>query len=150
MIDWQIRDQRLAVRSPFISPELLTEDDFFTANDRIDRVDQTRFALKGRADTVTKVGGKRVDLEEISLLIKSCSGVTDCVVAALPDDGGREHRIGALIQGVNVDIARIRRHLADLLEPYAQPRRMTIVKRIPVKDNGKYDWPAITLLLKNE
>lgn len=151
LIDWKIKNQRLAVRSPFISPELITEKDhYFTANDRIEAIDETRFSLKGRADTVTKVGGKRVDLEEISLLIKKGRGVTDCVVVALPDEGGREHRIGALIQGEEIDLAGIKKQLAESLEPYAQPRRVTLAKRIPVKNNGKYDWPAITNLLKDE
>ncbi len=151
VLDWKISNQRLAVRSPFISPELITkEDGYFTANDLIEAIDKTRFSLKGRADTVTKVGGKRVDLEEINLLIKNSQGVTDSVVIALPDGGGREHRIGALIQGDDIDITNIKKHLANSLEPYAQPRRMTIVKHIPVKNNGKYDWPAITKLLENE
>jgi acyl-coenzyme A synthetase/AMP-(fatty) acid ligase len=72
------------------------------------------------------------------------------VVVALPDDSGREHRIGALIQGEKIDLASIKKLLAESLEPYAQPRRMSIVKRIPVKTNGKYDWPAITKLLEND
>jgi acyl-coenzyme A synthetase/AMP-(fatty) acid ligase len=150
VVDWKAQDQRLMVKSPFISPELLADADYFSASDRIEAIDETRFSLKGRADTITKVGGKRVDLDEISLLIKSCSGVSDCVVVALKDSGGREHRIGALIQGDQVEIATIRKHLTDSLEPYAQPRRMSLIKSIPVKNNGKYDWPAITRLLENE
>jgi acyl-coenzyme A synthetase/AMP-(fatty) acid ligase len=150
VVDWKVQDERLMVRSPFISPQLLADGNYFTASDRIEAIDETRFSLKGRADTITKVGGKRVDLEEISLLIKNCSGVSDCVVVALKDNGGREHRIGALIQGDQVDVAAIRKYLTGSLEPYAQPRRMSLVKSIPVKNNGKYDWPAITRFLENE
>ena len=99
-IDWKIIDSRLAVRSPYISPDLPVDAaGFFHAGDRVEARGTQHFSLQGRADTVTKVGGKRVDLEEISLLIKNASGVTDCVVMALPDSGGREHQIGALIQG---------------------------------------------------
>jgi acyl-CoA synthetase (AMP-forming)/AMP-acid ligase II len=89
-----------------------------------------------------------VDLEEICLLIKNEPGVSDCVVMALPEAGGREHRIGALIQGNIVDTDQIRRNLGDSLEPYALPRRIKTVARIPLKDNGKYDWDTIAQLLK--
>ena len=52
------------VRSPYISPDLTVDaDGFFTAGDRVEAKEENRFALKGRADMVTKVGGKRVDLE---------------------------------------------------------------------------------------
>ena len=99
-IDWKIIEGRLAVRSAYISPDLpIDEEGFFTASDRVEARGTHEFSLKGRADTVTKVGGKRVDLEEIRLLIKKESGVIDCVVMALPESGGRENQIGVLIQG---------------------------------------------------
>jgi acyl-coenzyme A synthetase/AMP-(fatty) acid ligase len=147
-IDWKISEGRLAVRSPYISPDLPVDaSGFFTSSDRVEASGTTKFSLKGRADTVTKVGGKRVDLEEIRALIKNEPGVADCVVVALPESGGREHQIGALIQGHKVDTEMIRKTLADSLEPYALPRRMKTVDLIPVKKNGKYDWPGIVRLL---
>ncbi|KJR97487.1 MAG: hypothetical protein VR65_24310 [Desulfobulbaceae bacterium BRH_c16a] len=148
-IDWKIVEERLAVHSPYVSPDLPVDAaGFFTAGDRVEARGTGRFSLKGRADTVTKVGGKRVDLEEINLLIKNDSGVTDCVVMALPEAGGRGHRIGALIQGETVDTTTIQKMLAESLEPYALPRRIKKVDRIPVTTNGKYDWSAIVRLLE--
>jgi acyl-coenzyme A synthetase/AMP-(fatty) acid ligase len=149
-IDWKIIGSRLAVRSPYISPDLPVDaEGFFIAGDRAQAQGVQHFSLQGRADTVTKVGGKRVDLEEISLLIKNASGVIDCVVMALPDSGGREHQIGALIQGKDVNIERIRRILSVSLEPYALPRRIRTIDHIPAKDNGKYDWSAIVQLMND-
>ncbi len=148
-IDWEIRDNRLAVRSPYISPELpIDEKGFFTTNDLVEAVGIKAFSLKGRSDTVTKVGGKRVDLDEISLFIKKQVGVTDCVTLAMPDPGGREHLIGTLIQGAAVNVELIKKTLADTFEPYALPRRMKTVARIPLKDNGKYDLQSIVQLLE--
>lgn len=153
-LDWQIIEGRLAVRSPYISPDLPVDPSgFFTSSDRVQACGIHAFALKGRADAVTKVGGKRVDLEEIRALIKKVAGVADCVVMALAESGGREHQIGALIQGqgsglgVEVDTELIRKTLVGALEPYALPRRMKTVERIPMKENGKYDWPAIGRIL---
>ncbi len=148
-INWKITDSRLAVHSPFISPELPVDDaGFFTTSDRVEARGTKQFALQGRTDTVTKVGGKRVDLQEISLLIKQEQGVTDCVVMALPEAGGREHCIGVVIQGDAANTKTIKQKLANSLEPYAQPRRIIKVKGIPTTNNGKYDWTAIVQLLE--
>jgi acyl-CoA synthetase (AMP-forming)/AMP-acid ligase II len=147
-IDWKILKGRLAVNSPYISPDLPVDaDGFFTTNDRVEARGINEFFLKGRADTVTKVGGKRVDLEEIRALIKSVPGVVDCAVIALPESGGREHQIGALIEGCELDMEMIRKTLADSLEPYALPRYMKKVERLPMQKNGKYDWADLVRLL---
>jgi len=148
-IRWKVVDSRLAVHSPFVSPELPVDNDgFFSTNDRVEAKDSDHFALQGRIDSVTKVGGKRVDLEEISLRIKKEPGVMDCVVMALPEAGGREHCIGALIEGDTANTKTIKKNLTLCLEPYALPRRLKKVERIPLTKNGKYDWIAIVQLLK--
>lgn len=148
-INWKIADSRLAVHSPYISPDLPVDDaGFFTTSDRVETRGTNQFALQGRTDTVTKVGGKRVDLQEISLLIKQQPGVTDCVVMALPEAGGREHRIGALIEGDTANTKTIKEMLTNSLESYALPRRISKVDRIPITKNGKYDWIAIVQLLE--
>ncbi len=147
-ISWKIVEDRLAVRSPYVSPDLpVDKEGFFLAGDRVEAHGK-QFSLLGRADSVTKVGGKRVDLEEITRLIKAEAGVTDCVVMALPETGGREHRIGALIQGENADTEAIRKKLAETLEPYALPRKLKKVEQLPMTQNGKYDLPAIMQLLE--
>ncbi len=148
-IAWKIAGNRLAVHSPYVSPDLPVDAaGYYTAGDLVEARGTGQFCLKSRADTVTKVGGKRVDLEEIGQLIKKQAGIRDCVVMALPDAGGREHRIGALIEGDAVDIKMIQKRLADSLEPYALPRRIKEVARIPITRNGKYDWLAIVQLLE--
>jgi len=148
-IDWKIIGDRMLVRSPYISPELPIDNDrYYMTNDRVEARGTKEFSLKGRADTITKVGGKRVDLEEIRQLIKKEAGVSDCAVLALPEAGGREYQIGALIEGRSVNIDTVRKTLSDTLEPYAIPRRFRVVDHIPVKKNGKYDWATIVQLIK--
>ncbi len=145
-VDWKIIKSCLGVRSPYISPDLaLNGDGFFITADRVEAC-SSGFLLKGRADSVTKVGGKRVDLEEIRMLIREQEDVVDCVVLSLPEPGGREHLIAALIQGQAVDTDLIKKILADRLEPYALPRVIKTIDRIPLKENGKYDRQAIERL----
>ncbi|MFA6284403.1 MAG: fatty acid--CoA ligase family protein [Desulfurivibrionaceae bacterium] len=146
-VSWRITEQRLCVRSPYLSPELpLAEDGFFTTGDRVEAEGAHAFALKGRADGVTKVGGKRVDLEEVRACIKKAPAVSDCVVLSLPEPGSRAQRIVALIQGVEVDTELVRETLAESLEPYALPRLFKTVAQIPVTESGKYDRDAIIRL----
>ena len=148
-VSWQIKEERLCVRSPFLSPELPAADDgFFITGDRVARSGTRQFILKGRVDGVTKVGGKRVDLEEVRAVIKKVPKVSDCVVMALPDSGGREHRIVALVQGAEVDMHLLRQTLADSLEFYALPRVLKTIARIPLQENGKYDRDAIIQFLE--
>ncbi|MEE4243523.1 MAG: fatty acid--CoA ligase family protein [Desulfopila sp.] len=144
----KIVDDRLAVRSPYVSPQLPVDGEgYYVTGDRVKGYADGRFSLQGRADKVTKVGGKRVDLDHISSVIKKMTGVVDCVVTALPDTGGRGHRIGALVQGEELDVTFIQKNLAEYLESYMLPRRIKKVERIPVSRNGKYDWNTIISLL---
>ncbi len=148
-IRWKTSGGCLAVKSSYISPELaVDEEGFYRASDRVEKRDNNAFALLGRADHVTKVGGKRVDLDEIRLVIKKQPGVVDCVVTAVPFGGARENLIGVLIEGNTVDIESIRLVLADSFETYALPRWIKTVERIPMKESGKYDSVAITQLLQ--
>ncbi len=147
-VAWTIKEERLCVRSPYLSPELpVAADGFFTTGDRVEQCGTSQFIFKGRVDGVTKVGGKRVDLEEVRAIIKKVPKVSDCVVMALPDSGGREHRIVALIQGTEVDMDLLRKTLAASLEFYALPRQLKTIDRIPLQANGKYDRDAIIGLL---
>lgn len=148
-IRWKVIEERLAVHSPLISPELpLNQEGLFITGDRVEPRGSDSFYLKGRVDGVTKVGGKRVDLEEIRALILKIEAVTDCVVMALTDNGGSEHRIGALVSGGSITIKDIKSTLSQSLEPYAIPRRMKTIDSLPILPNGKYDRVAIIQILE--
>ena len=99
-MDWKITEDRLSVRSPFISPEIDTDPDgFFTTGDRVAADGRQRFTLIGRADGVVKVGGNRVDLEAVRDALRQVSGVEDAVIVAVAGSSGRENDLYAVIQG---------------------------------------------------
>ncbi len=149
VIDCKLEGQRLLIRSPFLSPGLpLDQAGFFTAADRAEPCDPEGFLLLGRADSITKVAGKRVDLEEIRTFLRAQDSVTDCLVLSLPDAGGRAHRIVALVEGISANVETLRATLATRFEPYALPRTIKTVTRMPVRDNGKYDRSAILRLFQ--
>jgi acyl-coenzyme A synthetase/AMP-(fatty) acid ligase len=150
-VRWRVLDGLLAVSSPYISPNLsLDSDGYFLTADRVERQGPGSFSLLGRADFVTKVGGKRVDMEEVRAVLLRQAGVRDSVVLALPDDRGREHRIAALVVGEGVRAEAVRSALSGELEPHALPRRIILVDRIPMTRNGKYDREAVLRLLQSK
>ncbi len=138
--------ERLAVRSPYISPEAQRDEQgFYCSGDRVAFASERSFSLLGRSDHITKVGGNRVDLEEIRAAIKRQPGVTDGVVLTVPTGGGREQQIVALVQG-SCSTDGLRAGLAHVLEPYALPRVIRFVDRLPLNDRGKYDHDAMLSL----
>jgi acyl-coenzyme A synthetase/AMP-(fatty) acid ligase len=146
IVDTKIVGERLYVRSPFLSPNLKTDaKGFFLTGDRVGEEKQGGFVLKGRADGIVKVGGKRVDLEGVQTCLKELPDITDALVLSLPAGRGRENEIVALVEG-DVETAQIRLALAERVEPYALPRRIVAVEKIPMSAAGKYDRRAAALL----
>ena len=149
-VEWKIVDERLFVRSPFLSPEVLEEqDDWFLSGDRVKAEADDAFSLHGRADAITKVAGERVDLDEIRDLLQQQKGVAECVVLPLPDESGRGNRIAALIRSdvEKLDLVPIKLVLSVSLEPAAMPKIIRCTPHIPVRPNGKYDREGIIKLL---
>ncbi len=143
-VDWRVGNEKLLVRSAFISTDAARDENgYFAIADRVEPGPDNSFFLRGRADTITKVGGKRVDLDEVRDKIKSRSGVEDCVVISLAAPGGRENMIAALVQGREIRPGELRQDLAALLESYAMPRLLRTTEKIPLTANGKYDTAAI-------
>jgi acyl-coenzyme A synthetase/AMP-(fatty) acid ligase len=98
-VEYRITDERLYVKSPFLSPDVPREkDNWFLSGDRVQQQGENTFSLHGRADAITKVAGERVDLDEIRDLLQAQKGVAECVVLPLEDSTGRGNRIAALIR----------------------------------------------------
>lgn len=142
-VDWKIEDERLCVRSEFISPTLhLDENGFFITGDRAEKEGSDSFRLLGRADGIVKIGGKRIDLAEMQEKICALSGVADCVIVPLESRNGKELELGALVEG-SIDDTALKDSMRALFEPYALPRRARIVAAIPRAATGKYDRKKI-------
>lgn len=146
-VQWRITDGRLQVKSPFISPSLpRNTEGFFVTADRAVGDGPGCFVLKGRADDVVKVGGKRVDLAEIREKMMKIDGLRDALLVQMPNGKGRPTDLVALVV-TEIDPAVLRQALANLVEPYAMPRRFVTVDKIPVTPTGKYDRGEIQRIL---
>ncbi len=142
-VDVKIADEKIHVRSDYISPKVSRDKDgYFQTGDAGNDLGSNRFELLGRSDGIVKIGGKRVDLQEIREKIIKIQGVKDAVILSHPAPAGRENEIAAIIEG-NVTSSKVRSYLAKHLEPYAQPRKYKIVSCIPKNRLGKIDMKQV-------
>ena len=147
-VEWQIVDDCLEVRSPFLSPSLMrNQDGFFVTADRAEQDEQGLFTLRGRVDNVVKIGGKRVDLQEIQEKIKKIEGVRDAAVILMTRTDGRRTDLSAFVVS-DLDPGELRQKMMGQVETYAVPRRFISVEKIPVTATGKPDREAMELLLQ--
>ncbi|MHB8910652.1 MAG: class I adenylate-forming enzyme family protein [Syntrophales bacterium] len=147
-LDWKIISDHLCVRSEFVSPDLPRDaEGFFMTADRAAETGETRFILRGRADHVVKIAGKRVDLEEIREKIRRIPGVADAYVTAIPLKQARQTEISALVVS-DLPARRLRAAIRSMDESCARPRKIRIVEAIPILPNGKVDRERVDLLLR--
>jgi acyl-coenzyme A synthetase/AMP-(fatty) acid ligase len=125
------------------------EHGFFMTADRAAVVATNRFTLLGRADGVVKVGGKRVDLNDVQDKIKRIPEIRDAFLFSMRQRKGRGTDIAAVIEA-ELDEAELRQVLSRTLEHYALPRRIRIVDKMPSTTTGKYDREAIIKLFDAE
>jgi len=150
IVSWKLTGSRLSVKSDFTSPEMeRDEEGYCLTGDAALQEQVDRFTLLGRADGIVKVAGKRVDLLDVQTKIKKLPTVSDAYVMALPTDKGRESVIAALV-ACDLTETHLKKLLADMLEPYAVPRRLKIVSTIARTAAGKIDRRRVEKLFDDE
>jgi 3-hydroxymyristoyl/3-hydroxydecanoyl-(acyl carrier protein) dehydratase len=136
-------DGILEVASPFAD----VGTGFIRMGDRAEILDDGRFRLKGRADRVVKIEGKRVSLTRVEDALKALPGVADAAALGLGADG--EEQLAAVMVlapegGAELAAAgafrysrELRKRLSAALEPAERPKRWRFVGRMPANAQGK-------------
>ena len=94
--------------------------------------------LLGRGSLVINTGGEKVFTEEVEAALRTCPGVTDAIVVALPDE-----RLGSKVAAVVAGTAAeedLRAHCRTLLAGYKIPRVLAVVPEIQLTAVGKPDY----------
>lgn len=106
------------------------------------------FEFGGRADRQVKLGGRRIELDGIEHVLRSCAGVTNAVVEVFEAAGG-DRRIGAVVQpeqGLPADEAGFKTALLEAakadLHQEMLPRTILLRADLPVTTMGKPDRKA--------
>lgn len=147
------REGALTVRSPFIPGGGPVQ-----TGDVAEFLPDGRFTLKGRADLVVKVEGKRVSLTRVTDTLIAHDWIADGL-ALITETGGRE-RLSAVLVPTDAGRAQLAKlgsfrfsrqlaaSLASTLEPAETPKRWRFVADIPINAQFKRARPDLARLFE--
>lgn len=146
-VSWKIDDERLLVKSPFISPSLPLDDKgYFLTGDRAGKSEEG-FELLGRVDNVIKVGGNRVELDAVEQKIRALESVKDIFIFQVNAKQGRDNEVAAIVVS-DQNTKELKKLFRKKLSPIEMPRHILKVDAIPVTPAGKKDRQAALGLLR--
>ncbi|WP_245922498.1 non-ribosomal peptide synthase/polyketide synthase [Nocardia nova] len=96
----------------------------------------------GRADHQVNLRGFRVELGEIEAALMAVDAVAQAAVVVRADDGAEARIVGYAV-GADLDVASVRRAVAERLPEHMVPAAVVAVDRIPLTVNGKLDVRAL-------
>ncbi len=97
----------------------------------------------GRLDSQVKIRGFRVELEEIEMVLKECTGVQRCVVQAVADQAGRPQLVAYVVHDLDFDQSATIAYLKAKLPAYMIPSFFIPMDQLPKTPNGKIDKAAL-------
>jgi acyl-CoA synthetase (AMP-forming)/AMP-acid ligase II len=99
----------------------------------------------GRIDQQIKSMGYRVSPGEVEETASSFAGISHVAAFGVPDEtvGEAIILVCTTYPGQKVEAAALRRHLQEQLPPYAVPRRITFLEKLPQTVTGKVDYPLL-------
>jgi acyl-CoA synthetase (AMP-forming)/AMP-acid ligase II len=106
--------------------------------------DGTVRILDRRKDVILR-GGANVFSVEVEEVLSSAAAVAEAAVFGVPDGLGGEAVTAAvvLVPDATLDVAALRRLVADRIGVHATPRRVIALDSLPRNPNGKIDKPAL-------
>lgn len=106
------------------------------------------FYYVGRVDNQVKVGGYRVELEDVERHMRRVSLIKECAVAPVMENG-RVVMLTAFVIPKDPDakqlqsIITIKREIAAMVQSYMVPQKIVFVDSLPSNSNNKLDRNAL-------
>ncbi|MEV5500425.1 AMP-binding protein [Nonomuraea fuscirosea] len=125
----------------FADPPAPLDGGWFVTSD-LGELRDGRLRVLGRADDVVNTGGEKVVAGVVTAVLRAHPGVADAAVIGVPDAEWGE-RVTAVVVPADPDtpvtLQQLRAFCRDKLAPYAAPRDLRLVERLPLLPNGKTD-----------
>lgn len=136
------RDEVLCVDAPWLSAD--QPRPLRTA----DRAQATELGFRhlGRADAVTKIAGRRVDLGDVEACLRAVPQVRDARVIAVDAGGVRGLTLWAVVESPTNIAASILKEAVARFDPVTHPKRFRCVPALPRNDSGKVTRSALLAL----
>jgi acyl-CoA synthetase (AMP-forming)/AMP-acid ligase II len=104
----------------------------------------------GRRDRQVKVGGRRVQLDEIEAAFRRHWPALEVACTLLRRDGAEPLIVAAVVGDPVPDAETVRAAAADSLPLYMMPERIAALEALPRNERGKIDYPRLALLLAED
>ena len=128
-------EQQLLLASPLLDPRI---EQPLACADRIDLHEDGSFHHLGRVDSVVKVGGTRVALNELEARVRMLSGVRDAAALVVDAAQARGQELWLVVATENGRVLpELREHMLGYYEPVVLPRRVRFVDDLPREATGK-------------
>ena len=111
--------------------------------DRVVRHADGSVVVRGRIDSVVKVRGNRVDLEDVENALRDSPGVHEAHVISRPSAEGGTELIAYYVGQPETDAQTLRESLRWRLPDFMQPRTLVPVECFPRTMQGKLDLDAM-------
>ena len=122
---------------------------YYRTGDRVRRpIEGGPMCYLGRADNQVKIQGYRVELGEVESVLRQEAGVEVAVAVGWPLAANGAEGIEAFLIGDNLEPQAIRERLKRKLPFYAVPRRIHLLRELPLNPNGKIDRRKLIDLLQ--
>ncbi|RZA20993.1 MAG: hypothetical protein EOP10_17335 [Proteobacteria bacterium] len=135
-------------RAKFVPDPFLLGGTMYRSGDR-GILRKGRVCCLGRWDDQVKINGYRIELDEISEILKSHSAVQDAAVLAVK---GETVGLAAFVipKGTQSSETDLRDHMLRSLPQFMVPGSITFIPILPITNHGKIDQKALIALLPKE
>lgn len=141
-------EDELCVSGPQVTPgylENVNADRFyekggnrwFLTGDKV-ICDDGVYICKGRLDSQVKVGGYRIELTDIEAHLRSIPGV-DAAMCFVSGEEPNKIIVSILHSQEEIALPTVRKHLKSRLPVYMLPRKVVVLRKMPLNKSGKID-----------
>lgn len=121
---------------------------WYRTGDRVRVRRDGRFEFLGRVDDQVKIGGFRVELSEVTNVLRKVSGAS--IVASFVDPARPTRLLSAVVTDDDGPVADWKTAMRRLLPAYMVPEQIMCVRCLPMNVNGKLDVATLSSEMATE
>lgn len=104
-----------------------------------------RLAVRGRAGEVIMTGAEKVFPSDVEGVLRGYPGIADIAVWKRPDPEWGDRVVAFVVpEGTAPSLAGLRTYVAEHLAPWAAPRELVLLERLPRTASGKLQRSALS------
>lgn len=136
------RNSKYFIQNPLVTDK---KDIIYRTGDYGEYLDNGIVKFIGRKDKQLKLQGKRIDMNQIEIHLRSHSLIRDCAVAPKADPFGNQRLVAYFVLATDEKpaVEALKRFLGDKIPDYMIPSIFFAIKEMPLTHSGKIDRNAL-------